>query len=510
MHGQKAQNDMEQLLQNRFGRLFPNLQPFIPSDESLEELGNAMVDDTTTKVSDIPAGYTYLGQFIDHDISKDSLGDKDPIGLTEEEVSKRIQERTPSLDLDCLYGSGATESIVAWDSNDLAKFRIGETIADAQFNISFQNDLPRKLDGNNPAKALIGDPRNDENLVVAQIHLAFLKFHNAVVDVVRKRNLNPELDAITVRNQAKEIVVLHYQSIVLHDFLKRFVAESVYESVIKNNNPRFFKVIAAEMPFMPIEFSGAAYRWHTLIRDSYNWNKVFHAVPNSENPPLANGTLQLLFQFSGLQNKDEFIGFRGNKSLTSNWIVDWTRLFDFTHRGVERGEGFNFTEPIDTLLIKSLNKFEVGGREINLQLAVKNLVRGSRIGLPSAQDVALALGITPLTPQELLQNSKQEKELSEWEFHIKTPLWYYVNREAEVLGNSLRFGPLASTIICETFHGLAKGSRRSILDPENKGWKPDADLLPSNENFYSFTDLLWFVRESKPQGNSVDELNPIG
>lgn len=503
MHGQKAQNDLEVLLPNRFGRLFPNLQPFRPSDKSLEDLGKAMVENSTEKVSDIPAGYTYLGQFIDHDISKDSLGATDPRTISTIELSQLIQERTPSLDLDSLYGSGETESIVAWDSNDLAKFRLGNTIPDDQVPRSFQNDLPRKLDGTNPAKALIGDPRNDENLVVAQIHVAFLKFHNAVVDVVRSRNLNPELDAITVRNQAKEIVILHYQSIVLHDFIKRFVNEEVYERVIKNNNPQFFKIVASEMPFMPIEFSGAAYRWHTLIRDSYNWNKVF----NSVNPPFPTGTLQLLFQFSGLQNNDEFVGFRNErkKSLSSNWIVDWTRLFDFTQRGVAKGEGFNLTEPIDTLLVQTLHRF--GPPNAPMNLAIKNLVRGSRIGLPSAQDIASAMGITPLTPEELLQNSQQEKVLSEWELHIKTPLWYYVNREAEVLGNSSRFGPLASTIICETFHGLAKGSRRSILDPENKGWKPDTDLLPSNENFYSFTDLLWFVKESS---DSVDELNPIG
>jgi hypothetical protein len=279
----------------------------------------------------------------------------------------------------------------------------------------------------------------------------------------------------------------------------------VYINVIENNNPQFFKIVASEMPFMPIEFSGAAFRWHTLIRDSYNWNRVFNAT----NSPLPTGTLQLLFQFSGLQNEDKFVGFRnqGNKSLTSNWIVDWTRLFDFSNRGVSKGEGFNLTESIDTLLVETIHNF--GPPNAPLNLAIKNLVRGSRVGLPSAQDIASALGINPLSLHELLNNAKQEQVMTDWEFQIKTPLWYYVNREAEVLGNSLRFGPLASTIICETFHGLAKGSRRSILDPENEGWKPDADLLPSNENFYSFTDLLWFVRESKPQ-EGIDELNPIG
>ncbi|HPH38337.1 MAG TPA: peroxidase family protein, partial [Sediminibacterium sp.] len=385
------------------------------------------------------------------------------------------------------------------------KFLIGETIADDDVPKSFFNDLPRKLDGINPAKALIGDPRNDENLAVAQIHLAFLKFHNAVVDLIRSRRNNQDIDITKLRLEAREIVVLHYQSIVLHDFIKRFVDANVYERVIKNNNPQFFKVVANEMAIMPIEFSGAAYRWHTLIRDPYNWNRVF----NSANTP-KTGALRFLFQFTGLQNNDEFIGFRNivYKALSSNWIVDWTRLFDFTHRGLSKGEGFNLTEPLDTHLVKTLHNF--GPPNAPLNLAVKNLVRGSRIGIPSAQDIASELGISPLSPDELLNNSKQRQVLLDWEFQIKTPLWYYLNREAEVLGNSLRFGPLASTIICEVFHGLTKGSRRSILDPENIGWKPDAALMPSNESFYSFTDLLWFVKESKPQGDTVDELNPIG
>jgi len=140
-----------------------------------------------------------------------------------------------------------------------------------------------------------------------------------------------------------------------------------------------------------------------------------------------------------------------------------------------------------------------------LNLPVKNLIRGSRVGLPSAQDVAAAIGITPLTEADLLAGVQGDVIRSN-EFHKKTPLWYYINREAEIAGTG-KFGKLASTIICEVFHGLTKGSRISILDEPN--WQPDADLLPSDPNHYSMPDLLFFVKQSNA-ASGVDELNPLG
>ena len=134
----------------------------------------------------IPAGFTYLGQFVDHDITLDltSIGDKaaDPDGIE--------NFRTPALDLDAVYGLGPDGSRQLYARNPGAnagkgpgpKFLIGKTI-----NVAFggvtgdhRNDLPRSPEG----FALIGDHRNDENLVVAQTHLAFLKFHNKVCDQI--------------------------------------------------------------------------------------------------------------------------------------------------------------------------------------------------------------------------------------------------------------------------------------------------------------------------------------
>ena len=173
-----------------FGRMFPMLSPLKVSDAKLEALANAMLDGNP---GDRPAitptsrpGFTYFGQFVDHDITLDltSLGDKenDPLGIE--------NFRTPSVDLDCIYGLGPDGSPHLYARNPGAgnkpgpKLLIGKNITVPFGNVTgdFRNDLPRSPEG----FALIGDHRNDENLLVAQTHLAMLKFHNAVCDMLAK------------------------------------------------------------------------------------------------------------------------------------------------------------------------------------------------------------------------------------------------------------------------------------------------------------------------------------
>ena len=89
-----------------FGRMFPKLPPL--EVERRQAAGARRGDDRRDPADpagnnpNIPAGFTYLGQFVDHDITLDltSLADKekDPLGIE--------NFRTPSLDLDCVYGLG--------------------------------------------------------------------------------------------------------------------------------------------------------------------------------------------------------------------------------------------------------------------------------------------------------------------------------------------------------------------------------------------------------------------
>lgn len=261
--------------------------------DALIDLGMAMEVERMANAdiagdSNIPAGYTYLGQFVDHDITLDetklnTTGDVDP------ETVENI--RTPGLDLDSVYGPGPGEGLPGLGQifeNDGVRLRIGltsptlATEPGGPIDGGFPNDVPR-----NPTdkRAIIGDKRNDENLAVAQTHLAFLKFHNAVVEKMAKDH--PHLPNEALFKAARTEVVLHYQSIVLTDFLPRVVQHEVLQDVLKNGR-KFYT--DDDRGCMPVEFSAAAYRMgHSMVRPSYEWNRVFNS---SEIP----ATLFLLFE----------------------------------------------------------------------------------------------------------------------------------------------------------------------------------------------------------------------
>ena len=131
----------------------------------------------------IPAGYTYLGQFVDHDLTFD----KTAVMLGQNvSPAQLLQGRSPSLDLDSLYGAGPSDPASAAFYKDDRHLKMGRTVAIDPDPAMDGHDLPRGA-GTTAAqkrKAVIPDKRNDENLAVAQTHLAFIRFHNRVVDTL--------------------------------------------------------------------------------------------------------------------------------------------------------------------------------------------------------------------------------------------------------------------------------------------------------------------------------------
>ena len=232
--------------------------------------------------SDVSAAYTYLGQFVDHDITLETSSDKgsqlvDP-DLRPLPLARIRQEtqnlRTGGLDLDSVYGLPAPR--------DGDRFRLGRVseIGGRPPGKDDFNDLPREgrsVDVVHDRAALIGDPRNDENLIVAQLHLA----HNELVDQGNSFR------------RARRLLRQHYQHIVLHDFLKKRIAdEQIVQDTIENGN-RVYDPDDEDF-FMPLEFSVAAYRLgHSMVRGNYDFNLNF----NRNGQP---GTLDFLFTFTAL------------------------------------------------------------------------------------------------------------------------------------------------------------------------------------------------------------------
>lgn len=460
----------------RFGRMFGDLPPLDVPDDALEELGAAMTEQTSFGDGDdnsrTPAGYTYLGQFIDHDITFDttSLAEqpRDPQAV--------FNFRTPQLELDSLYGGGPRGMPHLYDRQNRAKFLIGETSStpgagDPAIPTSMPNDLPR-MPGS--GFAVIGDPRNDENLAVAQTHLAFLKFHNAIVE---REGVGFE--------EARRLTRWHYQWIVLHDFLSQRILDPEVVTDVLTYGRRFyrFEEQGEGEPFIPLEFAVAAYRLgHSMVREGYDYNRVFR--PGG----VTVATLALLFVFSGRSGDGTTV------PIPSDWIIDWRRFYDVG--ALPPGTSVGLTRKLNPLLAPALQAVPgLGANGAPGSLAVANLKRGVRRGLPSGQAVAGAMGLPILTPDQFDQAAPHPDEvIRNRSLTSHTPLWYYILKEAEVAGGE-RLGPVGGRIVAEVFIGLLQGDPESFLR-QQPGWTPTLGARPGT---FEMTDLLAYV----------DDLNPI-
>ena len=463
----------------RFGRMFttPNLPEFRPEIDGLIDLGMEMTSEKETADHPmLPAGFTYLGQFIDHDVTFDKTKGIPPGVLL---ISDVVQGRNPSLELDSLYGLGPTiesrpdgRRIYQQDS---IKLRTGTTSPDFSLNFkgNYENDLPR---GDNPKKveqASIADERNDENLAVAQMHVAFIKFHNKVIDLYSEEFAKENTPLDEQFNIVRREVVRHYQWIVLKDFLPKIIDPKILDYVV-NTECKHFKPLV-ERSFVPFEFSFAAFRLgHSLVRETYEWNKFFHAEP----PPLGQlggvADLSELFRRTGFAYNN--LG-GGHGRLPGPWIINWTNFFDFEgFPGHQKNPKMNVAKSIDTSLSPTLAKLRIPmempaalaklleskGLEKGLvSLPVINLLRGWLVGVPTAQSVIERLSedrelgdFVRLCPEEIAADSKSIMKSG---LQKLTPLWYYVLQEAKKIGKGKHLGPVGSLIMAEAFRRINKG-----------------------------------------------------
>ncbi|MGH8908561.1 MAG: peroxidase family protein [Egibacteraceae bacterium] len=483
-----------------FGRLFPGLPPFQPPSELLIELGAAMADpDTRVNIpqlpeptaddSTIPSGFTYFSQFVDHDITLDpTIGfppSVDPDNL--------ISGRTPTLDLDSVYGLGPEENPQFYDPDfpaSEARFKQGTTtpVPDvtpgSPLLPSFPNDLPR-IGGQSADRrqAVIPDLRNDENLVIAQLSLAFMKFHNKLMDE------QPECaEGETLFETVRRLVRWHYQWIVLNDFLPRVVDPAVLADVCGNGRRFYTFEEDPGTPFMPVEFSVAAYRMgHSMVRNSYSFNRIFTLqLPGG---PVTRGvaTLDQLFLFTGARGLGGLVD-----TLPSNWIIDWRRFFQLGGPPV-------FPIParkIDSRLAFSLRNVPDVSPQEPVSLASRNLLRGRLIGLPTGQCVTTAMKEMPLTPAQIAGGPEGDIVVAHG-FDLQTPLWFYLLREAIVQGQGNRLGAIGSRIVAEVFVGILQGDPRSflVMQPD---WTPTVPA--ATPGTFTMADLLRYVNDINPLG----------
>jgi hypothetical protein len=423
-------------------------------------------------VSSIPSGYTYFGQFVDHDITLDVSSSID----VPTDANTINNMRSPALDLDSVYGRGPGLDPFLYvfpnaGPSTAIKLQVGTNSPAGTGGPSNNGnptgmaqqkswDVPRMLGTNT---AVIGDPRNDENLIVVQFQHAMLRFHNAVVDMLVAAGFAGDIFA-----EAKRIVTHHYQWAVVHDFLRRVCGNAAV------NNAMASVVAAVGSPFrMPVEFAVAAYRFgHSMIRDVYWVNFNF---------PFAS--LGQVFEFNRNPRLPVF----------SSWVVDFNAFFD---TGIPVPI-HNKARRIDSFIAAGLESLP-GGSGLMQVLAARNLRRGLAMGLPSGQGMANSFGIPPMTPAQLTSGlpAAEVSLLNAGGVLLKqTPLWYYVLREAAVLAGGNQLGPVGGRIVAETFARILKRDASSYLNVGG-GFTP---ILPSSApGDFTVADLVRFAGVTQP------------
>jgi hypothetical protein len=446
--------------EGRYGYMFKRQSPFEPPDELLRQLGEQMREpDGANLDSPIPAGFTFFGQFIDHDMTFDMT----PLGEQEDDPAATENFRSAQLELDSVYLNGPSQDGQLYDPADPAKLKIGSSAT--------HDDLPRDTDG---TTALIGDERNDENLMITQVHLAVLKFHNETVDHLRTQNT----PADRVFAEAQRLTRWHYQWVVVNDFLRRVIGQTMLDQLIRPQGNGRWKITTKHYkpgnphrPMMPVEYAAAGFRFgHSMLRAGYRINssttaRLFEATPSETN-------------------------LNGFRALPAALVVDWSRFFEVPGQNtpqMARKIDALLPSPVFTLPDSVVPPTSDPAARVG-SLADRNLLRGKQVGLASGQEAAKALDETPLTNQQL-------GVFDDPRWQGQAPLWYYLLKESELVAQGEHLGPVGGRIVGEVILGLLERDKSSYLHNSNQNppFKPDAPFTATPGQF-TMADFLTFAQ----------------
>jgi hypothetical protein len=464
-----------------FGRMF-HLPPFAPPTDAVRdallELGRAdgildaaddlaagpvalIVDPNLQLINrnnpTHTAGVTFFGQFLDHDMTFDRVS---RLGIPTPPITSP-NTRTPLFDLDSVYGDGPQGSPELYDSSDPIKFRVE---SGGQFE-----DLPRDPITN---QAFLGDPRNDENMMIAGMHAAFLLFHNHAVDLVRSQNPGiPDSDAYL---QARRLTLWHYQWMILHEFLSHIVAQPVIDDLLTNGRS-FYNPLHGDA-FIPVEFQ-IAYRFgHSMVRPSYRAN-----LHGDNGQPFFG----MIFDPAGDGQADP-IDLRGFCRAARRFIA-WQTFFDF---GGAFSADVRPNKRIDTVISTPLFHLPLGSIPAGTpptSLMQRNLLRCLTWEIPSGQRIAQEMGIRSLSNAELAELQPIRSS-----FVTSTPLFYYILKEAQIREDGIRLGPVGGRLVAEVFIGLLQLDPDSYLSMQ-PNWVPTLPTHDGTPASFRMIDFLTFA-----------------
>jgi len=428
------------------------------------------------------AGMTFLGQFLDHDVTLD----KKSVLNANASPMQTVNFRTAAFDLDSVYGNGPAGSPVLYDtSSGRIKFilqRIPGAEAVSRHGAP-RFDVPRDAQNN----AIVAESRNDENVVISQMQVALLSFHNAITDRLAAQPDYRGASAERIFQDARRLVTWHYQWIILHEFLPKTIGQERLDAILRTGpqyyhphdaGNRFRTGDGREMPRIPIEFAASVYRFgHSQVRPSYRAN----FGPTGGAPFFA-------FLFDDAENPaaPDPNDLRGGKRAARRFI-DWQTFFDF-------GDGnFRPNKRIDMHLSSVLMHLP-GARAPSpglpndgvQSLPARTLSRHINFGLPSGQAIARKMHLPVLDPSQLSELAPYALD-ARTTLADSTPLFFYILKEAQVMEHGLRLGPVGGRIVGEVFVGLLKEDPGSYLRAAPQ-WKPSLPARLPGE--FRMADLL--------------------
>jgi len=392
--------------------------PIVSQNRHLFAPDHAFAQFTTSKTPEIvevcsqwddgagmPQGYTYLGQFLAHDIaSRDRPGSP-------------ASKRSWKLDLDSVYGGGA----------ELDHF--GRFIYCPE-SPSFASDLLRDPQ---TKIARIPEFRNDEHPIISHLHLTIQLFHNEALRRIQISAKGGGLSASQQFAMAKKYVTATVQRIYAEDYLAK-CSDSIIHSMFKEGSLNVFEIPASETD-LPFEISHATLRFgHSQVRANYLLNG------REEHTELLD-----LFLLSGLFGRNAYKGIPKNKA------IDWRRFFPW--EGNDCGIESDLGQRINPKVVKPMSELLEAPIP---DIVVRNIEAGARVDLPSGQVIATrlqAMGIdkriSPLLKAQE-RNQDQERLLRNSGLWDSTPLWLFILIEAANADDGKHLGPLGSVFLCET------------------------------------------------------------
>ncbi|WGF89990.1 peroxidase family protein [Marinivivus vitaminiproducens] len=415
---------------------------------------------------------TFVGQFIDHDLTLNAMNlfnDQRP------EAGRITDDASPTIDLDSVYGPRLDD-----DRGRLREIPVNPDGTFVLTPVGDGFDVPRATRPDGSREAKIGDKRNDENQIILQIHILLMRLHNCFVR------------AGSTFEEAQRKTILHWQSFVATEYLPLVARAAEIDFVLTElidhvgarlrHQPERQKDGTLRLR-MPHEFAIGFRFGHSQLRSSYE---------------LRPGNRFALF--SNIANDGGDL--QGGRDLDAGRVIDWPFFVGDTAAAPDPSNTIDTTV---TDVVFDLPESTIPD-DIRLvgNLPFRNLARSDALGLCAGEELADIYGIDRLAPDEV---DSARADLFRLDGGFRTPLWYYLLREAEVqrangAGASppSQLGTLGSRLIAEVVLSAIYYGPHSLLREEGD-WTADVptratDMLTTSRGRKSkvaLSDIAAFV-----------------